>query len=86
MIIDFTDMLYLPFRWKLAPIQQYDFLFIDECQDLSKAQFALAVKYDKQESRILAVGDPQQSIYGFTGADINSFDRVKIFTKAKELL
>ena len=85
MVIDFTDMLYLPYRWKLAPVQQYDFLFIDECQDLSKAQFAVAAKYGKPGGRILAVGDPQQSIYGFTGADINSFDRVKAYTKAKEL-
>ncbi len=85
MVIDFTDMLYLPVRWKLAPVQQYDFLFIDECQDLSKAQFAIAAKYGKQDGRILAVGDPQQSIYGFTGADINSFDRVKTYTKAQEL-
>jgi len=85
MLIDFTDMLYLPFRWKLSPVQQYDFLFIDECQDLSKAQFAIAAKYGKQGGRILAVGDPQQSIYGFTGADIDSFERVKVYTKAKEL-
>ena len=85
MVIDFTDMLYLPYRWKLAPAQPYDFLFIDECQDLSKAQFAVAAKYGKQDGRILAVGDPQQSIYGFTGADINSFERVKIYTKAKML-
>jgi len=60
-------------------------LFIDECQDLSKAQFSVAAKYGKQGGRILAVGDPQQSIYGFTGADINSFDRVKTYTKATEL-
>lgn len=82
MKIDFTDMLYLPYIWSLSPVNKYDFLFIDECQDLSKAQFAVAAKYGRSGGRILAVGDPQQSIYGFTGADIDSFDRVKDFTRA----
>jgi superfamily I DNA/RNA helicase len=81
-IIDYTDMLYLPHEWKLYPEKKYRFLFIDECQDLSKSQFAVASKFGKKDGRIMAVGDPQQSIYGFTGADIHSFDRVKEYTKA----
>jgi len=85
MIIDYTDMLYLPVRWNQNPSTRFEFLFIDECQDLSKSQFAIAAKYGKKEGRILAVGDPRQSIYGFTGADIDSFNRVKEFTKATEL-
>lgn len=85
MIIDYTDMIYLPYAWKLYPNSRYDFLFIDECQDLSKAQLQTAVKYGRKGSRILAVGDPNQSIYGFTGADIESFKRVKDLTKATEL-
>lgn len=85
MIIDYTDMLYLPYKWNQYPTHKYDFLFIDECQDLSKSQFATATKYGKKESRILAVGGPIQSIYGFTGADIESFNRVKEFTKAIQM-
>jgi superfamily I DNA/RNA helicase len=85
MVIDYTDMLYLPYKWNLQPVRKYEFLFIDECQDLSKAQFAVAAKYGKKGGRILAVGDPSQSIYGFTGADINSFNRVKEYTQANQL-
>lgn len=85
MIIDYTDMLYLPYKWNQQPIRKFEFLFIDECQDLSKAQFAIAAKYGKKGGRILAVGDPSQSIYGFTGADINSFNRVKEYTQANQL-
>ncbi|MEO0733466.1 MAG: ATP-dependent helicase, partial [Bacteroidota bacterium] len=84
-IIDFTDMLYLPFVWKLNATKRYDWIFIDECQDLSKAQFAVAAKYGKEGSRVLAVGDPRQSIYGFTGADVESFARVKRMTRATQL-
>jgi DNA helicase-2/ATP-dependent DNA helicase PcrA len=85
MNIDYTDMLYLPFKWDLKPTIEYDFLFIDECQDLSKSQFEIVIKYGKKGGRIIAVGDPQQSIYGFTGADIDSFSRVKEYTNATEL-
>lgn len=76
-LIDFADMLYLPFEWKLTPLSRFDLLFIDECQDLSRSQLAVALKYVKKEGRILSVGDPHQSIYGFTGADIESFKQIK---------
>lgn len=76
-IIDFTDMLYLPKSLDLRPSKKYDFLFLDECQDLSKAQLAIVLKYIKGNGRILAVGDPKQSIYGFTGADAKSFINIK---------
>lgn len=81
-VIDYTDMLYLPHEWNLYPVKRYRFLFIDECQDLSKSQFAVASKFGRKDGRILAVGDPHQSIYGFTGADIHSFDRVREYTNA----
>jgi len=74
-LIDFADMLYLPEKFDLSPRSTYDILFVDECQDLSKSQFNVALKYVKRNGRVLAVGDPYQSIYGFTGADIRSFDR-----------
>ncbi|HAD96645.1 MAG TPA: DNA/RNA helicase [Cryomorphaceae bacterium] len=83
--VDFTDMLYLPVQWKLEPPGKFDFIFIDECQDLSKAQLAIALKYGHSGTRILSVGDPRQSIYGFTGADIESFGRIKEITKATPL-
>ena len=85
MIFDFTDMLFLPYEWELYPVQKFDFVFIDECQDLSRSQLAICLKFCKSSARIMAVGDPRQSIYGFTGADIESFDRVKDTTRAQQL-
>jgi len=85
LVIDYTDMLYLPFIWNLRASRTYSFLFIDECQDLSKSQLAVVLKYGQKEGRILAVGDPYQSIYGFAGADIESFDRIKNTIKANPL-
>lgn len=76
-VIDYSDMLYLPFKLQLSPIQRFDHLFIDECQDLSHSQLAVAMKYVKKGGRVLSVGDPYQSIYGFTGADIESFEKIR---------
>ncbi len=85
LIIDYTDMLYLPHLWRQQPFNKFHFLFVDECQDLSRSQFAIAAKYAKSNGRILAVGDPYQSIYGFTGADTESFERVQRYTQATPL-
>lgn len=84
-IVDFTDMLYLPIKWKLKPPKVYNFVFVDECQDLSKSQLGIVLKYTSKTGRMLSVGDPRQSIYGFTGADIESFRRVKEKSNANEL-
>ncbi len=85
LIIDYTDMLYLPHLWRQQPFNKFHFLFVDECQDLSRSQFEIATKYAKSDGRILAVGDPYQSIYGFTGADTESFERVQRYTQATPL-
>ena len=75
-IIDFTDQIYLPFIMNLTAQKKYGFVFVDECQDLSKAQVKVVEKYLREDGRLLAVGDPYQAIYGFAGADCNSFNRV----------
>ncbi len=75
--IDYTDQLYLPNALNLTSKVKYGFVFVDECQDLSKAQLEIVKKYVRPGGRVLAVGDPFQSIYGFAGADSQSFWRVK---------
>jgi superfamily I DNA/RNA helicase len=71
---DFTDMIYQPVINKLK-VRQYDFVFIDECQDLSKCQQELLKLMVKPiTGRFIAVGDPHQCIFGFAGADIESYD------------
>lgn len=58
-VIDFTDMIYFPNVKKLR-IFQYDWVFIDECQDLNAAQRELFLKCVKPTGRFVAVGDPRQ--------------------------
>lgn len=74
--IDFTDMIYFP-NVKQIKMHQYDWVFIDECQDLNAAQRNLFLKCLKPNGRFVAVGDPRQAIYGFAGADVESFNLLK---------
>lgn len=72
--IDFTDMIYLPVALDLKMFR-FDWVLIDECQDLNAAQRELFLRVVKKGTgRFIAVGDPQQAIYGFAGADIKSFN------------
>ncbi len=83
--IDFTDMIFAPVYHDIRT-QQYDFIFIDECQDLSECQRVLVMKAVKNGSgRFIAVGDRQQAIYGFTGADAESFDKLTAMPNVTQL-
>lgn len=72
---DFTDMIYFPLKFNLN-CPQFDFVFVDECQDLSTCQQELMKKALKPSGRFIAVGDPAQCIYGFAGSDTESFDKL----------
>jgi len=68
--IDFDDMLWLPVIWQL-PMRKFDFLVVDESQDLNKVQHVITFMVGK---RIMIVGDRHQAIYKFRGASASSMD------------
>ena len=77
--IDFEDMInnasdILEEKIKRHEKIPYDYIFIDEYQDISTQRFNLAEKLSKcSDAKILAVGDDWQSIFRFSGADITLF-------------
>lgn len=75
-LIDFDDMIYLPNKLNL-PATGKNVMLVDECQDLNNAQITLIEKYYKLGARIIAVGDPRQSIYGFQYAVPECWDELK---------
>jgi DNA helicase-2/ATP-dependent DNA helicase PcrA len=81
---DFNDMIYYPTRHSLRG-EQYDWVFIDECQDLSTAQQELMKRAVKPNGRFVAVGDPRQCIYGFAGADVESFRKLSALPNTTQL-
>lgn len=81
--IDFGDMIWLPYKWNLK-FHKYDWVLVDEAQDLNALQLEIILRITHENSRLLFVGDPKQAIYGFTGADSESFEHIKVITEAKE--
>jgi hypothetical protein len=57
--LDYDDMVWFPAAGKV-PCKQFDILFIDEAQDLNKAQAALVTNSIAPGGRIIAVGDRHQ--------------------------
>lgn len=76
-IIDFDDMIYLPVLLKLRSKVAYNWVFVDECQDLNRSQIDLVLSLISGTGRVIAVGDPAQSIYGFRGADCGAMERIR---------
>ncbi|AFD27284.1 UvrD/REP helicase (plasmid) [Deinococcus gobiensis I-0] len=71
----FLDQVLAPsvFGWTLP--QPYDFLLVDELQDLSRGQLNLMQAATSTHSRVVGVGDRHQSLYAFNGADTQSLPR-----------
>ena len=53
----------------------YDVVFVDEYQDTDPAQEELLVQLAGDGRELVAVGDPDQSIYAFRGADVDAIRR-----------
>jgi superfamily I DNA/RNA helicase len=81
-IVDFADMGYLPILQNL-PFKKYDWIFVDEAQDLNRLQQMTIKNMMHNTTNVVAFGDRNQAIYGFRGADKNSFDTLQKMTKAK---
>lgn len=73
--VDFDDMIWLPNVLNLR-MDKHDMVFIDEAQDLNLAQINLALNSVKENGRIISVGDKNQAIYGFRGADSNAIQNI----------
>ncbi|MBA3658036.1 MAG: UvrD-helicase domain-containing protein [Gemmatimonadales bacterium] len=76
--MDFDDLLLHPlslFREHPDRLRAYQerfrFVLVDEFQDTNRAQYAL-IRYLGAHGHVFAVGDDDQSIYGWRGADVRN--------------
>jgi DNA helicase-2/ATP-dependent DNA helicase PcrA len=75
--LDFDDMIYLALRVLLenrslrhSYQSHFEFVLVDEFQDLNQAQLLLLQVLSLPENNVFAVGDDDQMIYGFRGAEV----------------
>lgn len=73
--IDFDDMLYLPVIFDYR-VEKFDWVFVDEAQDIAQIQLEMLKKALAVGGRLVAVGDPRQAIYGFRGADAEALPNI----------
>jgi superfamily I DNA/RNA helicase len=80
--VDFDDLVALPVvalasdstlaaRWR----HRFRFISIDEFQDVDEQQYRLMQLLAPPGSNLCVIGDPNQAIYGFRGADAACFTR-----------
>jgi DNA helicase II / ATP-dependent DNA helicase PcrA len=91
--VDFDDLLMLTVqvlerfpearkRWQKA----FRYVLVDEYQDTNHAQYRLLQLLAGEHQNVFAVGDPDQSIYAFRGADIrNIMEFERDFGGAKQI-
>jgi ATP-dependent DNA helicase UvrD/PcrA len=73
--IDFDDMLYLPVVLGMS-FPKFDWIFVDESQDLNCIQHEILRRIAKPNSHTIAVGDSFQSIYRFRGSASDSMTKL----------
>ena len=89
--VDFDDLLNFPieiFEKHPRILSKYQklwkYILVDEYQDTNKAQFLLVKMLADKHRNICVVGDDDQSIYGWRGADIrNILDFKKVFPECE---
>lgn len=87
--IDFEDMILEATKLIQSKklIFPYQYVIVDEYQDISRDRFFLLYAIKKQyHSNIIAVGDDWQSIFGFSGSELTLFTHFKTFFPQAEIL
>lgn len=73
-LVDFPAMLEEALVRGLLPLEgRYRYLFVDEAQDLSPLQYALVERWAAHTVGAALIGDDDQAIYGWMGADGKAF-------------
>ena len=77
--VDFDDLLLRAAEQDLTPGQRRRFthLLIDEFQDSNPLQLELICRWSQKGESLFVIGDPDQSIYGFRGADSGCFEKLR---------
>ena len=62
---------------------RYSHIVVDECQDMNAPQYIVAFALGQEHKNLMLVGDLDQSLYGFRGADTQTFQRFAAHSRTK---
>ena len=89
--LDFTDMLYITYlklksgEWHPMYYLTFFNIIVDEVQDLSNVQLFLLKYFKRKDGRFVFLGDANQAIYMFSGANSQAFYSIpKLFSPVKQ--
>jgi DNA helicase-2/ATP-dependent DNA helicase PcrA len=74
--IDFNDQIYMS-AFFCRMVDKFPVVLVDEAQDLSILNHMMLEKILAQDGQFVAVGDKNQSIYAFRGADADSMSKLQ---------
>lgn len=79
-LYDFDDLIRIPIALLESSTEKRDYyqskfshVIVDEYQDINPAQYRLLMLLARKTRTVCAVGDCDQAIYGFRGADMSNF-------------
>ncbi len=68
---------------RTAASARYTHIIVDECQDMNRPQFNIVFLLGREHKNVMLVGDPDQSLYAFRGADPVMFQRFASFKQTR---
>jgi len=92
-LVDFDDLLMLTYKvlrqddaLRIETSNRYQYIMVDEYQDTNELQFQLLQLLSSEHNNLCVVGDDDQSIYGWRGANIrNILDFADNFESCKSV-
>lgn len=91
--IDFNDMIVFGSALlrkygadKLQFIDRYDFICVDESQDINGFQFDILRWVRSPKTKLIVAGDPCQQAYSFLGSQVDMFDTLQTFYRKRTKL
>lgn len=79
-ILDFDDLLLLTYDWLNAnpgAYRRYKWMQVDEVQDLNRLQLAILDLLCEDDACVVYLGDEQQAIFSFIGAELDTLEWLK---------
>lgn len=76
--MDYTDLILKAHDQQVSPPGNPSTILVDECQDHDRAELRLLRRWATQVNKLIIVGDVDQNLYEWRGADPNGFYESKI--------